>query len=212
MGQDDERQSPTGSGDLVHQAAVELVGEAPEDIGLGGETNPELLPAREPFRSIMHWIGLVEQAIGTLLVVVILFLVLTQVAQRYIPGQGWPWTGEVARYSMVWATFILSGYLLAHDRHISIHLVDYVLRGRGLAVVKILVDMVVLLTCLVMAYATWDMISKDIGQVTAAAQMPLKYVNIPVLLGLALSVVRAALSLAVADIPVLIHGEEGAAS
>lgn len=209
MDQDGERQPGTGQGDVVHRAAVELVGEVPEEAGLGAETNPELLPAREPFRSIMHWIGLLEQAIGAVLVVVILFLVLTQVAQRYIPGQGWPWTGEVARYSMVWATFLLCGYLLAHDRHISIHVVDYVLRGRGLAVVKILVDLTVLLTCLVMMYATWDMITKDIGQVTAAAQMPLKYVNVPVLIGLALSAVRASMSLAIADLPVLIHGEEG---
>lgn len=208
MDQDERLPSAAGDAELVHRAAVELVGEVPEDTGLGAETNPELLPAREPFRSIMHGIGLIEQAIGTVLMVVILFLVITQVAQRYIPGQGWPWTGEVARYSMVWAAFILSGYLLAHDRHISIHVVDYVLRGRGLALVKVLVDVVVLGACLVMMYATWDMISKDIGQVTAAAQMPLKLVNIPVLVGLALASVRAVLSLAVADVPVLIHGEE----
>lgn len=208
MDRDGDRPSGT-SDDLVHQAAVELVGEAPADAGLGQETNPELLPTREPFRSILHAIGLVEQAIGTVLVIVILFLVLTQVAQRYIPGQGWPWTGEVARYSMVWAAFILSGYLLAHDRHISIHVVDYVLRGRGLAMAKVLVDVAVLATCLVMAYAAWDLIAKDIGQVTAAAEIPLKYVNIPVLVGLGLSALRAALSIVVADIPGILRGEAG---
>jgi TRAP-type C4-dicarboxylate transport system permease small subunit len=179
----------------------------PETSTLGAETNPELLPRREPFRTGLHAIGLLEQVIGTLLVVTILFLVLTQVAQRYIPGQGWPWTGEVARYSMVWATFVLSGYLVAHDRHIAIHLVDYVLRGRGLAFVKMLVNLTILVTCLAMMYATYDLIANDIGQVTAAAEMPLKLVNLPVLVGFTLSALRAALGIVVADLPV-IRGQE----
>jgi TRAP-type C4-dicarboxylate transport system permease small subunit len=184
---------------------------APETSVLGAETNPELLPRREPFRTGLHAIGLVEQAIGTLLIVTILFLVLTQVAQRYIPGQGWPWTGEVARYSMVWATFVMSGYLVAHDRHIAIHLVDYVVRGRRLAFVKLLVNVTILVTCLAMMYATYDLIANDIGQVTAAAEMPLMWVNVPVLIGFALSALRAALGILVADLPALLEREGVAA-
>ena len=184
---------------------------APEAPVLGAETNPELLPHREPFRAGLHAIGLLEQAIGTLLVITILVLVLTQVAQRYVPGQGWPWTGEVARYSMVWLTFVMAGYLVAHDRHIAIHLVDYLLRGRAMALVKMLVNVTILVTCLAMMYATYDLIANDIGQVTAAAEMPLRLVHIPVLVGFALSAVRAALGIIVADLPVVLHGEEAAA-
>jgi TRAP-type C4-dicarboxylate transport system permease small subunit len=206
MAQDTGR-LPNHGEDLVEDAGAELHG-APEASVLGAETNPELLPRREPYRTGLHAIGLVEQAIGTMLVVTILFLVLTQIAQRYIPGQGWPWTGEVARYSMVWATFVLSGYLVAHDRHIAIHLVDFVLRGRAMAFVKMLVNVTILVTCLAMMYATYDLIANDIGQVTAAAELPLKWVNVPVLVGFALSAVRAALGIVVADLPVLIHGEE----
>jgi TRAP-type C4-dicarboxylate transport system permease small subunit len=183
---------------------------APEAPSLGAETNPELLPQRQPFRAGLHAIGLLEQAIGTLLIVMILILVLTQVAQRYVPGQGWPWTGEVARYSMVWLTFVMAGYLVAHDRHIAIHLVDYLLRGRAMAFVKLLVHAAVLITCLAMMYATYDLIANDIGQVTAAAEMPLRLVNIPVFVGFALSALRAALGIVVADLPVVIHGEEAA--
>lgn len=184
---------------------------APEASVLGAETNPELLPRREPYRTGLHAISLLEQTIGTILVVTVLFLVLTQVAQRYIPGQGWPWTGEVARYSMVWATFAMSGYLVAHDRHIAIHLVDYVLRGRRLAFVKLLVNVTILVTCLAMMFATYDLIANDIGQVTAAAEMPLMWVNVPVLIGFALSALRAALGIFVADLPVLLRREGVAA-
>ena len=76
-------------------------------------------------------IGLAEQAIAVGCMIAILTLVLLQVLQRYLPDGGWAWTGEVARLAMVWLAFILSGYLLALDRHITIQLVDYVLPPRA---------------------------------------------------------------------------------
>ncbi len=105
-----------------------------------------------------------------LLLLSILVMVLLQVLQRYIPGEGIPPTGELARLSMVWVTFVLAGYLMAHDRHIAIHVVDYFLPIRVLGVVQLLASIVVLLACLGMAYATWDLIATDRGQVTAEAR------------------------------------------
>lgn len=178
---------------------------------LGEETTPELLPSREPLRTILHAIGLVEQVIGTALVVVILVLVLTQVGQRYVPRWGWAWTGEVARLSMVWATFVLSGYLMAHDRHIAIHLVDYVLPIRALAAVKLLVNLAVMVTCLLLMYATYDLIANDVGQVTAAAEIPLAWVYVIPLAGFGLTALRAVLGIVVADLPELLRRERAAA-
>lgn len=174
-----------------------------EEADLGGESNPELLPEREPWRSILHWLGIVEQVAGSILLVVILVLVLAQVAQRYVPG-AWPWTGELARLSMVWATFVMAGYLAAHDRHIAIHIADYVLRGRALAGLKFLVDLTVLITCLALLYATYLLVSTDIGQVTAASEIPLRFVNSVPIIGFALVALRAVLSILLRDIPELL--------
>lgn len=189
-------------------AAADIV-PVPEQVGLGGEENPELLPAREPLRSIMHLIGQAEQVVGGVLLVIILVLVLAQVAQRYVPG-GYPWTGEMARLSMVWATFLLAGYLMAHDRHIAIHVVDYVLHGRALAAVKLMVNVVVLITCLVLLYGTYVLIETDVGQVTAAAEIPLRFVNAVPLVGFLLTSIRAALGIAVNDVPSLLGRTEPA--
>jgi TRAP-type C4-dicarboxylate transport system permease small subunit len=180
------------------------------DGSLGGEANPELLPQREPWRTILHRIGQIEQVIGSLLLVVILVLVLAQVAQRYVPG-AWPWTGEIARLSMVWATFAMAGYLAAHDRHIAIHVVDYVVRGRALAAVKLFVNVVVLATCVVLLYATYQLVADDIGQVTAAAQLPLRYVNAVPMVGFSLVALRAVLGIVIVDIPGLLGRSEARA-
>lgn len=170
---------------------------------LGGDANPELLPVSQPWRSILHGIGMIEQVLGSILLAIILVLVLGQVAARYVPGS-WVWTGEVARLSMVWITFVMAGYLAAHDRHIAIHVVDWVLGGRALAAVKLFVSVAVLVTCLVLLYAVYLLVSTDIGGVTPAAELPLRFVNAVPLVGFALVALRALLAIVLVDLPALL--------
>jgi len=181
-----------------------------ETEGLGGESNPEILPARQPWRLIVHGIGVVEQVIGALLLFVILVLVVALVAQRYLPGVNYPQTGEVARLSMVWGTFVMAGYLAGHDRHIAIHVVDYVLGERALAATKLVVNLIVLTTCLVLLYATYLLVAEDIGQVTPAAEIPLRFVNAVPIVGFALTALRALLWIALHDVPALLGRGEPA--
>lgn len=181
-----------------------------EADSLAGESNPEILPRVEPWRSIVHAIGLIEQVIAALLLFLILFLVVALVVQRYVPGANFPWTGEIARLSMVWGTFVIAGYLAAHDRHIAIHVVDFVLGERALAAVKLLVNLAVLVTCLVLLYATYQLVEADVGQVTAAAELPLRFVNAVPMIGFVLTALRAILGILLNDIPALIGREEAA--
>jgi TRAP-type C4-dicarboxylate transport system permease small subunit len=195
---------PAASAESAHLNSADDARPAAETEFLGGESNPEVLPEREPWRAIVHGIGLVEQVIGALLLVAILVLVVALVAQRYLPGVNFPQTGEVARLAMVWGTFVMAGYLMAHDRHIAIHVVDYVLGGRALATVKLIVNVIVLATCLVLLYATYLLVAGDIGQVTPAAEIPLQFVNAVPIVGFALTALRALLWIALHDVPAVL--------
>jgi TRAP-type C4-dicarboxylate transport system permease small subunit len=161
------------------------------------------LPARGALGSALRALGLAEQALGVLFIGVILVLVLIQVAQRYLPGGGWPWTGEVARLSLVWCTFILSGYLMAHDRHITIQVIDLVVRGRALASVKLMVHILVGATCILMAYSAYRLIEDDVGQRTPAAGIPLIVVYVVPMIGLSLTALRAGLAIVLVDVPAI---------
>ena len=112
---------------------------------------------------------------------------------------------------MVWCTFVLSGYLMALDRHITIQLVDFVLPPRALGVVKVFVHVVVGATCLAMAYATYSLIADDIGQRTPAAEIPLAWIYVVPLVGFLLTALRAALAIVVADIPQIVGRSEAVA-
>jgi TRAP-type C4-dicarboxylate transport system permease small subunit len=171
---------------------------------LGPESEPEPMPARGPLRAILKGLGFAEQAIGASLIVMILVLVLVQVAQRYLPSfGGWPWTGEVARLSLVWCTFILAGYLMGQDRHITIKVIDLVISGRSLALVKLMVHVVVGVTCIAMAFAVYRLIADDIGQRTPAAGIPLTWTYVLPMIGLALTALRAGLAITLLDIPAI---------
>lgn len=178
----------------------------PTPGGLGSASAPEDLPAREPLRSLLRWLGLVEQAAGIGLLVVILVLVLLQIGQRLLPGGGFAWTGEVARFAMVWATFAMSGYLLAHDGHIAIKVVDYFLPVRALGAIKLVGHALIVGTCAVMLYGVYDFTTRDRGQVTAAAEIPLTIIYIVVGFGFASTALRGFLTILVRDLPDLRSG------
>jgi len=171
-----------------------------EHAGLGQETHPEVLPATEPFRTMLRWLGLAEQTSGVILLAVILVLVLIQVFQRYLPGGGWAWTGEIARYAMVWATFFMAGYLLSRDQHIAIKVLDYFLPTRALGGVKLFGHALIAAICIVAVYATFDFVSHDRGQVTAAAQIPLAAIYAVVAFGFASTALRGILAIVLVDL------------
>jgi TRAP-type C4-dicarboxylate transport system permease small subunit len=184
---------------------------APDDepgpSGLGAGATPSLLPAREPFRSLLRWLGRAEQSVAVILLAVILALVLVQVGQRYLP-RGFAWTGEVARFAMVWLTFVMSGTLLAQDAHIAIKVVDYFLPVRVLGVVKLVGHALITATCIVMLYGTYDFMTHDRGQVTAAAQIPLSLIYTVIAFGFASTAIRAILTIFVLDLPQVRTGEK----
>jgi TRAP-type C4-dicarboxylate transport system permease small subunit len=164
---------------------------------------PPLLPSREPMRTIFRILGMLEQVIGSLLLIMILILVLAQVAIRYLPGSA-AWTGELARLSMVWATFLMAGYLVAYPpHHIAIQVVDYVAKGKMLIVVKLFVNLVILATCLFMVYGSYTLVTTTVSQVTPAGGISLRFVNSIPLIGLILVAIRAALGIVIRDIPAL---------
>ena len=82
-------------------------------------------PPRPIARTVRVMTG-IELALGVACLLLIFGLVLLQAAQRYLPIDGWPWTGELARFALVWLTFLVAGVLVTTDSHISIEMIDSV--------------------------------------------------------------------------------------
>lgn len=154
-------------------------------------------PRRRPppaLRRLMVGISAAERFVGAVILTVLLLLVLLQTGVRFLPVGGWVWTGELARFCLVWLTFALSGYLMGRDGHITLELVDYVASGRALWTVRAFANVIVAVICAGFAVESLAMITDDTGQASPAMELPLPLVYVIPLAGFVLTAVRAALA------------------
>ena len=132
-----------------------------------------------------------ELGAGALLVTVLLVMVVLQAAQRYLPVSGWAWTGELARYALVWLTFALAGYLTGRGEHISLEILDYLVRGRLRRFAYRLADTVVALTAALFVVDAWKLVTSSTGRESPVIGIPLPVLYLVAVVGFALTTVRA---------------------
>lgn len=140
---------------------------------------------------IFRYLGIAETFLGGLMVAGIFALLLLQVVQRYIPFEAdLVWTGELARFFLVWFTFLVAGHLMARGEHVGINVIDYVLKGRALYAVKVFAALVVAVTCLAFAYAAFLLVRSSPGT-SPVMGMPLTWLYVIPGLGLLLAAVQS---------------------
>lgn len=140
---------------------------------------------------MLRWLSFAEALIGAILLTTILALMLLQATQRYLPTGGWVWTGELARFSLVWLTFAMSGYLLARDGHVTLKLIDHVTTGLARRLVWIFANVTVAIVCLNLAYEAFELTVSPSRQTSPALGLQVGYFYVIPLAGLVLTTVRS---------------------
>jgi TRAP-type C4-dicarboxylate transport system permease small subunit len=140
---------------------------------------------------VLRVVEIIEATIGGLLLLAILVLVMIQVTVRFTSLHGWVWTGELARFSLVWMAFILAGYLLGRDQQITLNLVDHLLSDRGRRVVEIFAYLVVAAVCAAFVREGLGLIDAQSGIRSSSAEIPMSVVYAIPTVGFALTGVRA---------------------
>ena len=151
-----------------------------------------------------RWITGLELAVGVAATVAILVLVLVQAGQRYLPVDGWSWTGELARFCLVWLTFTLAGVLVTSDSHIAIEMVDGIRNPLVVRVVRVVACLVVAFTGALLLREAWALTFDQPPIKSPAMGMPMTWLYAPLILGFASTTVRAllaAVTFAVVGVP-----------
>jgi TRAP-type C4-dicarboxylate transport system permease small subunit len=166
-------------------------------------------------RAVVRWVTGLELAVGVVAVLLIFSLVLVQAGQRYLPFEGWSWTGELARFCLVWLTFAVAGVLVTSDSHIAIELVDGIRNPLVVRVVRVVACLVVAVIGAGLAVEAWVLVFDRPPIKSPALQMPMSWLYVPLLLGFASTTVRAlvaALAYAVVGVPERDDDEDVAAA
>ena len=151
----------------------------------------------------------IELAIGALALLLIFFLVLVQAAQRYLPIDGWSWTGELARFSLVWLTFVVAGVLVTSGSHISIEMVDAVRNPMIRRIVRVISCLVVAAIGVGLTAEAWSLTLDQGVLKSPAMRMPMSWLYGISLIGFVSTTIRAtvaAVQFAVVGAPETRHG------
>lgn len=157
----------------------------------------ELVPPEEPprRRPVGTYVALAidrfGQVVGGLCLALLLALVATQVVQRVTSGSSWAWSGEVAKYAMVWSTFILAPHLLRIGGHLRVDIIEQWLTPRGERIMTRLTDIVIAATCAGLTWAGWGLLNAPFLGSAPASGIPLVVVYAVPVLGLAFTTVMA---------------------
>lgn len=143
----------------------------------------------------LRGLELFELTVGVVLVVGMVVLVMLQVLARVTPLDNQVWTGELARYSLVWLSFGLAGYLLGRDEHIALDVVDHVLPTLGQRLVKVFSLLVVAATALMFCYEGLDIFTAGSPIKSPATGIPQAWIYFIPMVGMGLTVLRALLEI-----------------
>ncbi len=152
---------------------------------------------REP-RVLRLWAA-GELWIACLALTTIFLSVLWQVISRYMPALNWPGVSELANYSLIVLTFIMVGYLIGNNGHITIQIIDYVVKGRALTVVKAIAAVCTAVICGLMVWEAYELIRAYPDRRTAALGIPVWILYAFPLVGFLSGAVRAIVRIFLAD-------------
>lgn len=115
------------------------------------------------------------------------------VAGRYLTGNSLTWADEVARYSMIWLTFLGSGLALRHGAHAAITNAQDALPGRGQRILRLVILATLFAFFGFMVWVGIDYMNRMAIQKSAALRVPMKWIYAAMPAGFALMIVHLAL-------------------
>ncbi|WP_460801668.1 TRAP transporter small permease [Microbacterium sp. GXF6406] len=142
-------------------------------------------------RRIVRVITGVELGIGGFSVLMILVLVFYQALQRYLPFESIAWTGELARFGLLWATFAAMGVLVTTHGHIALELVDSLRNPMTVRIIQIFSLLVVAAAGIGLSIAAWELVETQGMVKSPVLRVPMSWVYIPVLIGTVSTAIRA---------------------
>jgi TRAP-type C4-dicarboxylate transport system permease small subunit len=142
---------------------------------------------------ILRWLDEhIEEVLLTLLLIGISTIVIAQVAARYVFNSSLSWSDELARYFLIWSTFLSVSYCVKKRISIKIDQFQNSLSKPLIPWVKMLRHTIVLAFCLIMLPFSWEYVMQSVhnGSTSSALQVPMYYIQSASLVGFALLTIR----------------------
>jgi len=128
----------------------------------------------------------VERLVAAGFLVLIFVLILTQVISRFVFSAPFTWTEELARFALVWLTFVSAGFVMARRLHVTVDLIASKLTGVAATIVDYFSSAVVLAVSAAMALAGTQFALSAAKLNAPATHIPMSAVYAAAVVGFAL--------------------------
>ncbi len=128
-----------------------------------------------------------------LCLVVMAGTVFANVSLRMLTNHSIPWADEVARYLMIWMTFLGAGLVLRRGGHVAITNLQEGLKGRAQVALRAGLVVVLLAFFAFMIWVGYDYMTRMRFQRTPATRIPFSYVYAAMPVGFALLILHLGL-------------------
>lgn len=113
-------------------------------------------------------------------------IVFTNVSLRYLTTYSIPWAEEVARYMMIWMTFIGAGLTLRYGGHVAIGNLMEALPPRAQRLLRAFIALCLLAFFALMVWIGYQYAMRMRFQLTPATRIPFSYIYAAIPVGFAL--------------------------
>lgn len=144
---------------------------------------------------LLRWLDRhLEETLLAILLAGIAFTVLFQVIARYLFNSPLGWSDELARYFLVWSTFLSASYCVRNRISIKIDQFQNSLPGSMIPWIKMLRHTLVFIFCVLMIPYAWRYVSQAAfnGSTSPALRIPMYYLQAAPLFGFILLAIRVA--------------------
>lgn len=117
-------------------------------------------------------------------------VVFSNVVLRYVTNFSIVWAEELARYLMIWMTFLGAGLVLRFGGHVSIDSLHHILSRRGAQFLRIGLALLMIVFFAAMAWQGYDYMKRAQYQTTPALRIPFSYVYAVFPIGFGLLIVH----------------------
>ena len=128
----------------------------------------------------------VERAASCTLLVATLGLIVLQVVSRYVFNTPFSWTEELARFALLWFTFVSAGFVMARRIHIAVDLLASKLGRKGTIVLDTFALAMVIIASGMMAFAGAEVAAGAARLQAPATSLPMSLVYSSAVAGFAL--------------------------
>ncbi|BBK31622.1 TRAP-type C4-dicarboxylate transport system permease small subunit [Stella humosa] len=115
-------------------------------------------------------------------------IVFVNVMLRYLTSESIVWAEEVARYLMIWLTFLGIGPVMRIGGHIAIDNLQDALAPAVARTLRVIILAIVLASCLFLIWIGWRFAQRTMVQTTPVLEIPFGYVAAAIPVGGALAV------------------------